>query len=258
MRRLSALWANAPGRGSFVPQRFQPRSRPSGSVVRVCDSGVMDETLTRAAAEIAGFASRPVYGLSDTQLCEARGRPASAGVRRPPRRSSARGREAHGRDLPRRQGAASTVAWLRDLLRITPAEARLLVTLGEVLDGRPTLADAVARGAVNPGQAVGDRPGPRRRARPANPAWSTRSRRSSSTTRPSSNRRSCADSANGCSPTSTPTWPTPGCATDSTAKNNTPSNAAASPSPPTGSAAPASAASSTPKAPPSSPPPSNH
>ncbi len=48
----------------------------------------------------------------------------------------------------------STVAWLRDLLRISPAEARLLVTLGEVLDARPVLADAVADGAVNPGQAI--------------------------------------------------------------------------------------------------------
>ena len=62
-------------------------------------------------------------------------------------------REAHSRDLPRRQDATSAVAWLRDLLRITPAEARLLVALGETLDGRPTLADAVIAGAVNTGQA---------------------------------------------------------------------------------------------------------
>ena len=62
-------------------------------------------------------------------------------------------REAHGRDLPRRQDATSAVAWLRDLLRITPAEARLLVALGETLDGRPTLADAVVAGTVNAGQA---------------------------------------------------------------------------------------------------------
>jgi hypothetical protein len=46
------------------------------------------------------------------------------------------------------------VAWLRDLLRITPAEARLLVTLGEVFDARPVLADAVTDGAVNTAQAV--------------------------------------------------------------------------------------------------------
>ena len=63
-------------------------------------------------------------------------------------------REAQGRDVPRQHGAASTVAWLRDLLRITPADARTLVTFGEVLDARPALADAVADGAVNTGQAT--------------------------------------------------------------------------------------------------------
>ncbi len=113
----------------------------------------MDEALTRAGADIAGFASRPVYGLSDTELAgDAVGlyrlvSAATAAI-------AALVREAHGRDLPRQQGSTSTVAWLRDLLRIAPAEARCLVTLGEVLDQRPVLADAVADGAVNTGQAV--------------------------------------------------------------------------------------------------------
>ena len=113
----------------------------------------MDEALTRAGADIAGLASRAVYGLSDTELCET-----AALVHAINSRCvailAALAREAHGRDLPRRQGAASTVAWLRDLLRISPAEARLLVSLGEVLDARPMLADAVGDGAVNPGQAI--------------------------------------------------------------------------------------------------------
>ncbi len=50
--------------------------------------------------------------------------------------------------------STSTVAWLRDLLRISPAEARLLVTLGQVLEERPVLADAVTDGTVNAAQAV--------------------------------------------------------------------------------------------------------
>jgi hypothetical protein len=112
----------------------------------------MSEALRRAADDVAAFASRPVYGLSDVSLCD--GMVAAHDV--VSRATAALGllvREAHGRDLPRRQGATSAVAWLRDLLRITPAEARLLAALGETLDGRPTLADAVVAGAVNTSQA---------------------------------------------------------------------------------------------------------
>ncbi len=113
----------------------------------------MNEALERARAEIAGFVSRPVYGLSDTQLAED-----AAGLYRVVSAATAAiaalAREAQGRDLPRRQAAASTVAWLRDLLRISPAEARTLVTLGEVLDKRPVLANTVTDGRVNAAQAV--------------------------------------------------------------------------------------------------------
>ncbi|HZD96852.1 MAG TPA: DUF222 domain-containing protein [Micromonosporaceae bacterium] len=113
----------------------------------------MSETLQRAADEVAAFAARPVYGLSDVSLCDA----AVAAHDLVSRATAVLGllvREANGRDLPRRQDATSAVAWLRDLLRITPAEARLLTTLGETLDGRPTLADAVVAGTVNAGQAA--------------------------------------------------------------------------------------------------------
>jgi Domain of unknown function (DUF222)/HNH endonuclease len=113
----------------------------------------MDEALTRATADIASFVSRPVYGLSDTELGET-----AAVVHAISSRCMAMlgvlAREAQARDLPHRQGATSTVAWLRDLLRISPAEARQLVSLGEVLDQRPVLADAVTDGAINPAQAV--------------------------------------------------------------------------------------------------------
>jgi Domain of unknown function (DUF222) len=113
----------------------------------------VDEALTRAAAELARFGSRAVFGLSDTELAAD-----AVGVYRLV--SMATGvlaglaREAAGRDLPRRAGATSTVAWLRDLLRITPAEARTLVSLGEVLEQRTVLADAVAVGGINSGQAA--------------------------------------------------------------------------------------------------------
>jgi Domain of unknown function (DUF222)/HNH endonuclease len=144
------------GRGSFVPQRVRDvRSRldETESVVQTCEYRCMSEALRRAADEVAAFAGGPLYGLSDESLCDAA--VAAHGV--VSRATAVLGllvREAHGRDLPHRQNATSAVAWLRDLLRVTPAEARLLVTLGEILDGRPTLADAVVAGAVNTGQAA--------------------------------------------------------------------------------------------------------
>jgi hypothetical protein len=113
----------------------------------------MDGALERAGAEIAGFTARAVYGLSDVELAED-----AAGLYRVVSAATAAIAalvgEAHARDLPRRQAATSTVAWLRDLLRISPTEARTLVALGAVLDQRPALADAVADGGVNSGQAV--------------------------------------------------------------------------------------------------------
>jgi hypothetical protein len=113
----------------------------------------MDEALTRAVADIAGLVSRPVYGLSDTELADT-----AAAVHAINSRCAAilatLVREAHGRDLPHRHGATSTVAWLRDLLRISPAEAGHLVNLGDLLDDRPVLADAVTDGGVNTAQAV--------------------------------------------------------------------------------------------------------
>ncbi|HEY7174281.1 MAG TPA: DUF222 domain-containing protein, partial [Micromonosporaceae bacterium] len=63
-------------------------------------------------------------------------------------------REAHRRDLPRRDGAVSAISWLRDVLRVAPPEARTLLSLGDLLDARPVLADAVTAGAVNASQAL--------------------------------------------------------------------------------------------------------
>src|SRR5262249_52298150 len=63
--------------------------------------------------------------------------------------------EAAGRDLPGQVGSNGIVAWLRDKLRCTPAEARRLASLGELLDARPVLATAVADGEVHGGQGAG-------------------------------------------------------------------------------------------------------
>jgi hypothetical protein len=112
-----------------------------------------DDPLLTATSAVAAFAARPVFALSDKELGLLLGRlqriatvvvGAMAGIVQ----------EASGRDLPHTDGAASTVAWLRDLLRITAADASRLVTLGQLIDHRPTIAAAVESGALNPAQAA--------------------------------------------------------------------------------------------------------
>src|SRR6187551_3307941 len=113
----------------------------------------MDGDLATAAASVAAFAARPACALSSDDIRSSLGRlhriatvvAATMAVM---------AQEAAGRDLPRGDGAASAVAWLRDLLRITVADASRLVALGQVMDRRPVLSDAVAAGAVNPSQAL--------------------------------------------------------------------------------------------------------
>jgi uncharacterized protein DUF222/HNH endonuclease len=58
-------------------------------------------------------------------------------------------RELHARDYPAKQGATSLAVWLRDSLRISIFAARRLVKLGDQIDARPAVADAVAVGVVN-------------------------------------------------------------------------------------------------------------
>ncbi len=113
----------------------------------------MDGTLERAAAEVRSFVAAPAYGRSNADLRES----AVALHRMTSQATAALAtlvREAQGRDLPREDGAASTVSWLRDLLRMSVAEARTLVALAEILDARVALADAVDVGVANVGQAV--------------------------------------------------------------------------------------------------------
>ena len=106
-------------------------------VVQACEDVVMnepDEPLQTAASAVAEFAGRPTYALSNEELRSSLGglhRLATlvAGA------AAALAHEACGRDLPHDDGAASAVAWLRDLLRISPAEASRMVAMGA--DHRP-------------------------------------------------------------------------------------------------------------------------
>jgi Domain of unknown function (DUF222)/HNH endonuclease len=111
------------------------------------------DPLLTAASAVAAFVARPAFALSDNDLRSSLDRlqriatvvaGAMAGIVQ----------EASGRDLPHTDGAASTVAWLRDLLRITAADASRLTTLGQVIDHRPAIAAAVESGRLNPAQAL--------------------------------------------------------------------------------------------------------
>jgi hypothetical protein len=66
--------------------------------------------------------------------------------------------ECAGRDLPKRVGATSATAWLRETTRISNATASRVVSLGKVLTARPALVRAAVDGRVNAEQAarIGD------------------------------------------------------------------------------------------------------
>ncbi|HCU51137.1 MAG TPA: HNH endonuclease, partial [Micromonosporaceae bacterium] len=64
-------------------------------------------------------------------------------------------REIDGRGLPSREGATSTIAWLRDTLRISVRTARQMVELAKALDTNlSTTGQALADGVVNEEQAL--------------------------------------------------------------------------------------------------------
>ncbi len=119
----------------------------------MCFMDEPDELLQTATSAVATFAARPAYAMSNNELRSSLGRlqriaTLVAGA------AAALVHEATGRDLPREDGSASTVAWLRDLTRITAAEASRTVALGQLIDQRPVIAAAVDSGTVNPAQAL--------------------------------------------------------------------------------------------------------
>ena len=111
-----------------------------------------DELLAVASA-VATFAALPAYAMSNNELRSSLGRlqhiaTLVAGA------TAAIVDEAAGRNLPHEDGAASTVAWLRDLLRISAPDASRLITLGQLIDARTAIADAIGSGTLNPAQAL--------------------------------------------------------------------------------------------------------
>jgi hypothetical protein len=112
-----------------------------------------DDPLAMAAPAVCAFAARPAFGLSNDELRSSLIRLQTVATLAISA-ASALVHEASGRDLPHADGAASTVAWLRDLLRITAADASHMVTLGQIIDHRPAIAAAVESGSVNTGQAL--------------------------------------------------------------------------------------------------------
>src|SRR5215475_9294485 len=119
----------------------------------MCDGLCVGGELAGVAAALAVVASRPGFARSDEELTAAvvdgyalmsQAAAFVAGLTR----------DAAGRDLPRRCAFGGTVTWLRETLRVAAGEARRLVTLGELLGRRPVLADAIASGEVNVGQAA--------------------------------------------------------------------------------------------------------
>lgn len=113
----------------------------------------MDEALAELAIDAATWAARPAWSLSDGELAGSI-RCAHAVVTTMTAGLASLVAEAHGRDLPHRDGAASTVTWLRDALRIASSEARQLLALGLLLDVRPAIGESVRAGTVNTAQAL--------------------------------------------------------------------------------------------------------
>src|SRR5215813_1394246 len=117
----------------------------------MCECLCVGEELAGAAAVLAAAAARPGFARSDEELTSTLV-DAYALVSQGMALVGALARDAAVRDLPDRVGSNGTVSWLRETLRITPAEARRLVSLGELLDARPVLSAAIADGEVNAGQ----------------------------------------------------------------------------------------------------------
>ncbi|MQA26135.1 MAG: DUF222 domain-containing protein [Micromonosporaceae bacterium] len=89
--------------------------------------------LTRLSDSLKDISGTPLWSASDTQLTDvlAMVSQLKAQLAAVELQTIA---EAHGRDIARRVGAASTQAWLRHKLRLTPAEAKKQTALAIALD----------------------------------------------------------------------------------------------------------------------------
>jgi hypothetical protein len=126
---------------------------PASLVVHLCEGGVVREALVRAHEAVDDCLGVPVCGLRGQDLVDCLDAAWSLqqkvmalllGVVR----------EVDGSGLAREAGAASTAAWLRGRLHLSPGAARLLVGDAERLDAGPhAVREAVAAGAVTVDQA---------------------------------------------------------------------------------------------------------
>ncbi len=112
-----------------------------------------DDLLATAASAVAALAARPPYALSNDDLRSALDRlhritTIVAGT------AATLVHEASARGLPHHDAATSTVAWLRDLLRISAADANRMITLGQLMDRRSVIAAALESAALNPARAL--------------------------------------------------------------------------------------------------------
>src|SRR5215475_8303030 len=110
------------GAESFVPQRFTAAVWVGVVVVRMCDDRCMGGELDETAAAFAVVVGRPMYARSDDELV-ATLVDTYAFVSQGIAFIGAMTHDAAGRDLPGQVGSNGIVAWLRDKLRCTPAEA---------------------------------------------------------------------------------------------------------------------------------------
>jgi Domain of unknown function (DUF222)/HNH endonuclease len=122
-------------------------------VAHVWECCLVDEDLARAAASIAAFGARPSFRFTKPELVDAI-RDLHAVTSAATGALAGLVHDAIGWELPKEYAATSAVTWLRDLLRVTPADARTLTGLGGLLAARPRLADAVTSGVVNVSQAA--------------------------------------------------------------------------------------------------------
>lgn len=113
----------------------------------------VDETLAHLRDLVVSLSSARLYAFSDAQLQSAMESVRAAigclsGV------AAALTHEAAARQLPQTLGYASTGSWLRHAHRLSHSEAATAIKLGNVVEGRPRLGQAVSAGLVSGEQAI--------------------------------------------------------------------------------------------------------
>jgi hypothetical protein len=109
--------------------------------------------VSEAQRAAASCAAAPVWAVSDTDLVACLEQ-AWAGAQQLTTTVAHLIRQAEARGLPAAEAASSTVVWLRQRLRMSPAAAHRLVALAKGLDARPTVDAAVSAGVISTEQAA--------------------------------------------------------------------------------------------------------